>query len=257
MKYFKHMANASNDDFIEVIERQFGLDGYARWWKLLEAIAGSMSKHQNEPYASHDIRQWCAILKGKRKAVMKFLDFCVGRGKIDVNFFDPVSGTNADHSRNNLSLIPESNEFVLKITCPKMLDLRDEWTRRSVVAQEKLSIQAEADIECNIKPPLPPLKPPMGNLNPETLFQKLELKEVKNVNDFAAAAAACCRLLNKRTLSSVDDAVLAGWIERYDFSDDIVPFLLEKTEKFMEKNMGKRPGSLSYFSAGLRERYGK
>jgi len=40
MKWFKHFTDASDDDFLQTIEDIFGLEGYARWWKLLEVIAG-------------------------------------------------------------------------------------------------------------------------------------------------------------------------------------------------------------------------
>ena len=260
MKYLKHMTNASDDDFIEILESRFGLEGYARWWKMLEVIGAGMGKHQNNPFAVHEIGQWCAYLRGKRKVVYQFINFCVENGKIDVEFLDSVSGTKSLHSRNEPGMFPESNRFIMKIVCPKILDLRDNWSRRSVVTTEQLPTQAEADKESKYKPltPLPeppPKKEPEKPAPPRPAFH--EKKGFQNGFDFAAAATACCRILNKKRLSSLDTVILERWIEVYDFSGFVLPFVIEKTEKFMENNLGNRPGTLSYFTAGLREKNGK
>jgi hypothetical protein len=44
LKWFKHYTCSSDDEFIAGLEEEFGLEGYARWWKLLEAIAKQMDK---------------------------------------------------------------------------------------------------------------------------------------------------------------------------------------------------------------------
>jgi len=41
VEYFPHDANASNGDTLTVLEGQFGNDGYAFWFKLLEKLASS------------------------------------------------------------------------------------------------------------------------------------------------------------------------------------------------------------------------
>lgn len=108
MKWFKHMSDASDDAFIEELEDKFGWEGYGRWWKLLEIIARAMDKN-NEPFAIHSWVKWSLFLKGKRNKVSLFLVALQDQGKITL----------------------EQNGDILKITCPKLLELRDEYTKRS------------------------------------------------------------------------------------------------------------------------------
>lgn len=108
MKWFKHMSNASNDAFIENLEEIYGWEGYGRWFKLLEIIATKMNK-SNECFAEHSWVKWQSLLKGKRNKLDSFLVHCQNEGKIKL----------------------EQNGNILKIICPKLLELRDEHTRNS------------------------------------------------------------------------------------------------------------------------------
>ena len=51
MRWFKHMTDASDDEFVAAVESRFGLEGYARWWKLLEAVAKQTPLIPVEPLA--------------------------------------------------------------------------------------------------------------------------------------------------------------------------------------------------------------
>lgn len=109
MLWFKHFSDASDDDFLEELECEFGLEGYARWWKLLEVIARPMGKKHPHPYASHSIGKWCSFLKAKRKILIPFLEHCENKSRINV----------------------ELNGNIMKITCPKLLEIKDEYYRKS------------------------------------------------------------------------------------------------------------------------------
>lgn len=109
MKWFKHMANASNDDFIEWIEQEYGLEGYARWWKILETIALSMEKDRSNPSATHTWQKWQIILKGKRSQLLTFLSAIALQGRIEV----------------------KSSDNILEIKCVKLLKMRDEYSKKS------------------------------------------------------------------------------------------------------------------------------
>jgi hypothetical protein len=108
MKWFKHSANASDDSFIEGLEERFGLEGYARWWKLLEVIATKMDK-TDSCSAEHSWVKWQSFLKGKRNKLTLFLEHCQNESKITL----------------------EQNGNILKITCPKLLKIRDEYSKKS------------------------------------------------------------------------------------------------------------------------------
>jgi hypothetical protein len=108
MLWFKHLSNASDDDFIEELEEKFGWEGYGRWWKLLEIIAKSMGKNKL-PIAKHSWQKWQSFLKGKRSKLSSFLVHCQLRGKIKL------------HENGN----------ILEIRCDKLLELRDEYSRKS------------------------------------------------------------------------------------------------------------------------------
>ena len=108
MKWFRHMADASDDEFLSEVEDIFGLEGYARWWKLLEIIAKQMDE-TDRCYAEYSWKKWQTFLKGKRNKLETFLV----------------------HSKNQRKINMEQNGNILKISCPKLLELRDNYSKRS------------------------------------------------------------------------------------------------------------------------------
>lgn len=131
MKWFRHMTNASDDAFIEELEELFGWEGYGRWWKLLEIIASDMK--EGDPSATHSWVKWQSFLKGKRNKLETFLKHCENKSRIKL----------------------EQNGNILKITLPKLLELKDEYTRKSGQAPEKIRktsiIDTDTDTESKKK----------------------------------------------------------------------------------------------------------
>lgn len=113
MKWFKHQSDASDDVFIENLEEIFGWEGYARWFKLLEKIAIKMDETDN-CYAEHSWVKWQSFLKGKRNKLELFLTHCQDKGEIKL----------------------EQNGNILKIICPKLLELRDNHTKNLQVSNK-------------------------------------------------------------------------------------------------------------------------
>ena len=72
MKWFKHMTGASDDEFIVALEDKYGLEGYARWFKLLEACAKDGSP-DNDYTLTYPIKKWCEILKIRRPLLTRYL----------------------------------------------------------------------------------------------------------------------------------------------------------------------------------------
>jgi len=137
MKWFKHFTDASDDEFIAELENRFGLEGYARWWKLLEVVGGQFKK-EGLPIATYPWSVWQAKLKGKRKKLEPFLGYLYSRGKINLAETEHKEKTNPEQTQNKPRTNPEQtgNEFcfsqnVLEISIPKLLEIRDEYSKKS------------------------------------------------------------------------------------------------------------------------------
>lgn len=108
MKWFRHMTDASQDPFMRVIRCEFGLEGIARWWILLETVAANMDKTDRCGIAL-PWSEWQRILVGKRKKLDTYLLRIEFLRKIDL----------------------EENGNILEIRIPNLLKIRDEYTRKS------------------------------------------------------------------------------------------------------------------------------
>lgn len=133
MKWFRHMSDASDDEFIAALEAEFGDSGYAWWWKMIERIAKQMDE-TDRCEAEYPIAQWMIFLRIKRQQKLQsFLEKCAKSGKISFQ----ISGN------------------FLKIKCPKLLELRDEHTRKlrsksgvtPGAAPEKVAPEVEVEVE--------------------------------------------------------------------------------------------------------------
>ena len=124
MKWFKHKSDASDDEFLSGLEANFGLEGYARWWKMLEVIAKQMDE-TDRCSAEYSWVDWQRFLKGKRNKLETFLVHCENKRKINL----------------------EQNGNILKIICPKLLELRDEHTRK---IRSKAGLSREQDTDTDI-----------------------------------------------------------------------------------------------------------
>jgi hypothetical protein len=108
MKWFKHFTDASQDEIIVILEHHFGLEGYARWWKLLEIVGREMDK-TDRCSASFPWPVWQQKLRGKRKKLETFLECLENLRRINL----------------------KQNENVLEIEIPNLLKIRDEYSQRS------------------------------------------------------------------------------------------------------------------------------
>ena len=139
MKWFKHTTDASDDEFLAEVEDIFGLDGYARWWKLLEAVARQMDK-SDRCAASYSWQKWQTILRGKRNKLETFLFHCQNKRKIKL----------------------KQNGNILEIEIPNLVKYRDEYSKKS--GQSKKNVppknkEAETEAEEDRKEGKPSLPP--------------------------------------------------------------------------------------------------
>lgn len=126
MKWFKHYSDASEDEFIAELEDEFGLEGYARWWKLLEVIAKQMDE-TDRCYAEYSWQNWQRFLKAKRNKLETFLE----------------------HSQNKRKIKLEQTGNKLRIICPKLLELRDNHTK-NLQAKKQVTCKQEVEVEEDI-----------------------------------------------------------------------------------------------------------
>lgn len=152
MKWFKHMSDASDDEFLQRVEDLFGLEGYARWWKLLEVIASEISESHPEPSAEFTWKKWGEKLRGKPNKLKSFLEYSENQTKIKL----------------------EQNGIILKITCYKLLELRDNHTKNLQVTGKQLSIKFPLDIEEDKERKNNPLTPLKGGTERLKKVHKVE-----------------------------------------------------------------------------------
>lgn len=137
MKWFKHMSDASEDEFLSGLEAIFGWEGYGRWWKILEIIAKQMDK-SDKCSACYPWSDWQRLLKGKKGKLEEFLIHCEKKNKIYLRYNDAfqvhsdfISDSFPVHFGNKTEMKGKQNGNVLEIYCPKLLEFRDEYSRKS------------------------------------------------------------------------------------------------------------------------------
>jgi hypothetical protein len=109
MRWFKHLTDASDDDFLKAVEHTFGWEGYGRWWKLCEIVGKPLKKRDTVAARTLPWSEWQTKLKGKREKLRSFLGFLEDHGRIS----------------------QEETGEILTISLPKLLKYRDEYTKKS------------------------------------------------------------------------------------------------------------------------------
>ncbi len=128
------MTDASSDEFIAELEDEFGLEGYARWWKLLETIAVQMDETDRCSVA-YPVQKWLRILKAKRNKLTSFLVYCELQLKINM----------------------KQTGNILEIECPKLLEIRDNHSANLQAKRKRLAskeVEVEVDKELEVEEPL-------------------------------------------------------------------------------------------------------
>lgn len=123
MRWFKHMTNMRNDLFVKKLISLYGLEGKAVWDLVLEIYAEFCTEKNCGDWIEFDRIIFRKEIGISDKKMEKFL-----------NFF-------AENSKLFLKISPE----IISIKIPKMLDFRDEWTKKnfknSGVTPEQLTLQ--------------------------------------------------------------------------------------------------------------------
>ena len=110
MKWVKHHTDANRDEKLLAIRDEFGLEGYAVYWLILETIAEQMTKKRPTPELEMSFKNWRKVTEISPKKLRKFALFC----------------------HNSALFIVTFREKSILIKCPKLLEIKDEWQSRKV-----------------------------------------------------------------------------------------------------------------------------
>jgi hypothetical protein len=138
VKWFKHMTDASADEFIAALDHRFGDWGIVRWWRLLETVAAQMDE-TDRCHAEYPMKKWKLFLKGSPEKLQLFFNFLQENRKLSYNFL-PTS----------CNLSSEKLEGFWRIEIPKLLELRDNHTRNLQAGGGKRLTSKEVEVEVEV-----------------------------------------------------------------------------------------------------------
>ena len=141
MRWFKHLTCAHKDEKLSELIASDGLEAYGFWWSLLEVVAEQMDKNSAKCSASYPLNQWARLLYCHHHTVSKYM------GKLGVTGIVTVGY----ETSNGISK--------LKVTIPNLLKYRDEYSKKSRHAPDKLppkNIDTDTDTEIDNKKTLAP-----------------------------------------------------------------------------------------------------
>lgn len=128
MKWFKHFSDAHDDEIMDQMIERFGVESYGVWWIILERIAYQMGD-SNKTSVTYPAKTWRKVTKISPQKLKKVVSFL----------------------QENKKLFLETSEDLITIDCPKLLEIRDEWTKRqskhSGVSQESLGSFSVTDTD--------------------------------------------------------------------------------------------------------------
>ena len=160
MIWFKHLCSASNGETLSQIEEEFGLEGYARFFKLMEVVA---SKSDNDNYfAEYSEKKWSTFLRAKPKKLRTFLK-CL---------------------ENLQVILVEHSENIIRIEMPNLCKFKQKDLGRSRPSRVKTAsnppLEKEIEIDKEVEKETEPVIPPQNKFEDE--FNKVWESELKVLN---------------------------------------------------------------------------
>ena len=150
MRWFHHMSNSHDDERLALLLAQpRGLELYGFYWCLLEFLADNMSPEQNHTALRATLKKWAGISQITPRKFVHLLNRVLGiwDTEIDIDgsengrFLAELEQTSKKMPHFLIVLGMEQNpksHDVIMIACPKLLEYRDEWSKRQARTQEKL-----------------------------------------------------------------------------------------------------------------------
>lgn len=107
MRWFKHIAVASNDEIMSELMDEFGAEGYGIWWIILEKIAQTMDK-SNCCSARFSLKVWSTSCRVSPKKFQKLVKFLENKKVFSLKF----------------------DENYIEVECSNLLKYRDEYSKK-------------------------------------------------------------------------------------------------------------------------------
>lgn len=146
MKWFKHLSDASQDEFLRAIKAEYGFAGLGRWWAIVEAVAGQMKVGSDKCEVEMSWSEWATLLKMRPKQLLKFFYFLVSNrhSNVDIKCFgEAVSSLRVDFEMVSSSF---QSGFEFNFSIPKLLELRDSKNRVRT-QRGPIEVEVEGDKE--------------------------------------------------------------------------------------------------------------
>jgi hypothetical protein len=110
MRWFKHISTANRDEKLAIILDEFGPEGYGIYFLILETIGEQMDE-TDRTHVELPVSSWKRILRISEKKIKNFLLFCENLKLFKISF-------------------TENRQNLIRIDCPKMVEYRDEHTKK-------------------------------------------------------------------------------------------------------------------------------
>ena len=121
MRWFKHMTASSQDEKLSRLKDACGLEGYGFWWSVVEIVAAGVDEKQKTS-VTYSFKKWCNLIGIRSQTFRKLSALCA--------VFD-------------LFAISFDGDYVT-IDIPNILKFKDEYTRKSGQAPDKLRTNSGA-----------------------------------------------------------------------------------------------------------------
>jgi hypothetical protein len=129
VKWFKHETDAMRSEKLTRLIDEFGLEGYGRFWRVMEIVAERMDE-SNRCHAELPEKEWLLLLSIRRPLFNRYLLAICQLFNIKV-------------IRNNL---------LIRIEIPNLLEKRDNYTANLQATNKKLAskeVEVEVENECS------------------------------------------------------------------------------------------------------------
>lgn len=142
MKWFKHETDAVNSEKLNQLIDKAGLEGYGRFWRVLEVVAERMDD-SNKCSVELSVRRWAELLhyppKCRTDYIVSFFDLLRMCGLCEVDVDRHIDSTSGAHT-----------EICIRTTIPNLLKKRDNYTKNLQAVGKKLAskeVEEEVDID--------------------------------------------------------------------------------------------------------------
>ncbi len=150
MKWFKHHSTLAMEQISRKIIDKHGFAGYGRYMVILEQIALELNKNSRDATYTMAAKSWSNLLGYRSpKHVIEFINELQETGALEV-LKPELNAENGQKVNTNCTQSVTKNAFKaflnqseITLSVPKLLNLKDEYTRNSGVTQDTIKDKEE------------------------------------------------------------------------------------------------------------------